>query len=133
MWGMVISAAVLCAGCGSLPTVRHALAAYDALAIGCDTLETSQFGDHGRWDMDWRGKPNGPWETNPILGRHPSEGTLLDYMGIWEFVILGLDRWNSPWSVAALGIIAVAETDTDVSNTYSSAMCGIGPPPLRHR
>jgi hypothetical protein len=112
-------------GCAWSPTAkqeRYAAYATEATALGalaCDAGSTQQFLADSTYV-----------ETNPLLGKHPSAGTVWLYLGAIGAVVVAANHAipMPAWARIGIGsIVSVAEISSSVHNVgYGTSPCGIG-------
>lgn len=108
---------------------RHTLAVYDAAAAACDTSETLEFSNYGRWNL---GRGNMPIEeANPVLGATPSPLTLLAWLAVAELGVFAVHHYEGKATDVALVAVGVVETTANVLNVRYAGLCGIGPTNLQ--
>lgn len=109
----------MCSGCAPT-TWTYAARASEGLAVSslaCDGGQTHQF----LAESDWI-------ETNPVLGKHPSDAALFLYLGSIAAGVIGLNRIIPPKVALALNlaVFAVEAQSVYVNSSVGASMCGVG-------
>jgi hypothetical protein len=70
-----------------------------------------------------RGWPDGRWESNPLLGRHPTATSVLGYAAVCEGALVYLDRLlPRRWAFVLHAVVTSAE----IVQQYRNTRCDLG-------
>ena len=88
-------------------------------SLACDGGQTRQFLQHPE---------SGEFETNPILGTHPSGYELWTYMGALAFGVIVANKTLPAWAatLANLAVTGVEAVAVRHNIGTGSSMCGLG-------
>ena len=88
----------LLSGCASLPQPRPWTTGEKALLVASCVAMVAD----GYTTID--GMHNGHSETNPIMGRHPSDAKVISVMAITQAVTVMIAHYWGPWRSMILGV-----------------------------
>lgn len=102
------------------PSWRGAARVTEGLAVSslaCDGGTTQQYLSESTWQ-----------ESNPILGHHPSRGTVWAYLGGIAIAVVGANRVIPPKLALALNVLVMGvEVESIAVNMHvGSSACGVG-------